>query len=146
MTRDIYTYADNNPLNEVDPLGLFAGPIDAFDSAGSTNTSPCAPAPLKPETLEERCKDWRTCSIYGDGPPSTLNTGPIDPVVANHPANTFECRLSVLLTIFSPFTLSRLPQGLHRAGAALAAEKSLVATKNAFTITGLFSGVVCLTA
>ena len=41
MTRAIYTYADNNPLNRTDPLGLYSNPFSQESSSSRATTSAC---------------------------------------------------------------------------------------------------------
>ncbi|HEX9088869.1 MAG TPA: RHS repeat-associated core domain-containing protein [Arthrobacter sp.] len=60
MTRAIYTYADNNPLNKSDPLGLYASPLDGLDGGGSASVD-CAEATVQPSKATG--SDW--CSAYG---------------------------------------------------------------------------------
>lgn len=64
LTRDVYTYANHNPLNRSDPLGLIASPVDVFDGSGTGNGD-CYPAQT-PQAQTSTATDYM-CSRYGSG-------------------------------------------------------------------------------
>jgi len=64
VTRVIYTYAENNPLNKTDPLGLFATPFNLFDEASSPSSVDCAGTENRRTSSMSTIGDSGWCSNY----------------------------------------------------------------------------------
>ncbi|MBT8162598.1 MULTISPECIES: RHS repeat-associated core domain-containing protein [Arthrobacter] len=150
ITKAIYTYADNNPLNKTDPLGLSSNPLNISDgdSGGSCPNQKHEAPTMDLLNSKDNCIMVQSCNIYGT--PSwatyTPNVGPIDPKVANNPANTFGCRLNAAAWFLGPLALARIPSAarhLSVLGKLPEVAQGWTATGDTITVSGIVGGGLC---